>query len=211
VNLDEETLRRRIHDGIHAAAEQPIAAPDLLAGVARRARRNARRTRVAGALGAVALVAVGSLMVADLPRLGNQGTNGVTSQTTSPTKAPVTSCPPDSPAVLPQKGPADALFTGQPTSATLCVYDPGGNLKQAAIDGARWAGLEAALRPGEVLGGRTCLSSLVFGKDLLILHYADGTVADLLIDNSGCGTVTNGAASRYAPARLHAEQQSLLR
>jgi hypothetical protein len=191
VNLDEATLRQRIQD----AVSRPIAAPDLVGNVARRARRNVRRARVATAAGTLAVVAVAAVAVTRLPVRGEDAT-----ASGPPVSA---ACPAEPPENVPHPGPSDKLLSGHPGAATLCLYgfsQSGSTLVDPVdIAGSQWSSMLNALRSAQKQGNTACTAEKIDPRHLLILRYSDHT-ADLVIDLSGCGTVSNGSAERLLPS-----------
>jgi hypothetical protein len=194
-----------LREGLLTGAEQAPAAPGLFEAVAGRVRRNQRRavrTRIAAsalATCAVAGIAVGVVAhpnaparVVDAVTGGNRG-----------------SCPARSEGVEPTPGSATRLLNGTPTSVTLCRYGftAGGEPKDVEaieIEGADLRDLAGRLTEEEDLAksGIACTMMKIDPTHLLLVSYAGAPTQTLVIDFSGCGSVSNGKRSVQIPASL---------
>lgn len=113
-------------------------------------------------------------------------------------------CPATPPATVDRAGTGDSLISGSPDAATLCTYasESSGYLPHAsALNDTQWATIESDLEHASITRS-TCQSIKIDPTALLILHTPQKGDQQLLIDLSGCMTVSNGTINVFLPQSL---------
>lgn len=204
---DEEWLRDRLADAVHA----PPTSADRMARL-RAGRQQVGRRRAAGVVLA-ACVAVGGLAVAVPAVLGHSTDRGLAppadqSPTTAPiVAAPVLECPPLG-VGQGDRGPS-SLATGA-TAARLCGGAMTGSVTAPRDLLTTGLGTLVGSVNAQPEGFEGCFGP-VGDRYLLLLAYPDGTERRVSLDFSGCGSISVGGVNRLNPDKPYETFMDLLR
>ncbi|MEY9906084.1 hypothetical protein ABIA35_002301 [Catenulispora sp. MAP12-49] len=192
---------RPLAEGLRELAGQAADTPGLFDAVAAGARRRSARLRVSGAVLAVGgVLGIAAGVAAWLPASG--AGDAISSAAVAPAR-----CPEQAPTGVRSDGPANRLYSGTPAAATLCVYgysarQSGASVRADQITGSSFKTLIHVLTRARTPGSQMCTAQAVNPEQLLVVQFPDGSSQDLVINLSGCGTVTNGVRTVLLPREL---------
>ncbi|MEY9934600.1 hypothetical protein ABH926_009268 [Catenulispora sp. GP43] len=192
---------RPLAEGLRDLAGQAADAPGLFDAVAAGARRRSARLRVSGAV-----LAVGGVLGVAAGVAAWQSASGAGDAVSTAAVAPAR-CPDLPPTAVRSKGPGGRLYSGTPAAATLCVYgfsdsQSGMSARADQITGSSLKTLIHVLTHARTPGSQICTAQAVNPEQLLIMQFPDGSSQDLVVNLSGCGTVTNGDRTVLLPKEL---------